>query len=122
MLSSRAATTAVRLSIRSTAGASAAWTGTELINPARANMKPVCGPRRRKREKIINCEAPQPPNGSRANPQSLRSPDRYGGVQGFRDESWELDNSSLACHDSSVREKELRLALICYGGISLAVY
>jgi patatin-related protein len=33
-----------------------------------------------------------------------------------------LDNSSLACHVSSVREKELRLALICYGGISLAVY
>jgi hypothetical protein len=33
-----------------------------------------------------------------------------------------LDNSSLKCHASPVREKELRLALICYGGISLAVY
>ena len=40
----------------------------------------------------------------------------------FRDESWELDNSSLGCHASPVREKELRLALVCYGGISLAVY
>jgi patatin-related protein len=52
----------------------------------------------------------------------LKSPGRYGGVPRFRDEARELDNSSLACHDSSVREKELRLALICYGGISLAVY
>jgi len=34
----------------------------------------------------------------------------------------ELDNPSLACHVSPMREKELRLALICYGGISLAVY
>jgi patatin-related protein len=33
-----------------------------------------------------------------------------------------LDNSSLSCHGSPVREKEIRLALICYGGISLAVY
>jgi patatin-related protein len=33
-----------------------------------------------------------------------------------------LDNSSRGCHGSPVREKELRLALICYGGISLAVY
>ena len=33
-----------------------------------------------------------------------------------------MDNSSLRCHDSPMREKELRLALICYGGISLAVY
>src|SRR3712207_7074814 len=50
------------------------------------------------------------------------SPVRYGGVQRFRDESRELDNSPLRCHASPVREKELRLALICYGGISLAVY
>lgn len=41
---------------------------------------------------------------------------------GFRDEWWELDNPSRGCHGSPVREKELRLALICYGGISLAVY
>jgi patatin-related protein len=34
----------------------------------------------------------------------------------------ELDSSPQLCHASSVREKELRLALICYGGISLAVY
>jgi patatin-related protein len=33
-----------------------------------------------------------------------------------------LDNSPLPCHASPVHEKELRLALICYGGISLAVY
>jgi patatin-related protein len=33
-----------------------------------------------------------------------------------------LDNSSHCCHGSSVRKKELRLALVCYGGISLAVY
>ena len=43
-------------------------------------------------------------------------------MQGFRDEWRELDNSPLDCHASPVREKELRLALICYGGISLAVY
>ena len=43
-------------------------------------------------------------------------------MQRFRDESRELDNSPLGCHGSSVREKELRLALVCYGGISLAVY
>jgi patatin-related protein len=43
-------------------------------------------------------------------------------VYRFRDESRELDNSPLGWHASSVREKELRLALICYGGISLAVY
>src|SRR5215210_6481460 len=30
--------------------------------------------------------------------------------------------SPSACHGRSMREKELRLALICYGGISLAVY
>ena len=29
---------------------------------------------------------------------------------------------AASCHASPVREKELRLALICYGGISLAVY
>jgi patatin-related protein len=52
----------------------------------------------------------------------LKSPVRYGGVPRLRDESRELDNSPLRCHGSSVREKELRLALICYGGISLAVY
>jgi patatin-related protein len=52
----------------------------------------------------------------------LKSPVRYGGVQRFRDESRYLDNSPHACHASPVREKELRLALICYGGISLAVY
>jgi patatin-related protein len=28
----------------------------------------------------------------------------------------------LACHICAMREKELRLALICYGGVSLAVY
>src|SRR5688572_1668428 len=33
-----------------------------------------------------------------------------------------LDNPPLACHGRPMREKELRLALICYGGISLAVY
>jgi patatin-related protein len=43
-------------------------------------------------------------------------------VPRFRDESRELDNSPRGCHASPVREKELRLALICYGGISLAVY
>src|SRR5215213_5956563 len=30
--------------------------------------------------------------------------------------------SPSACHGPCMREKELRLALICYGGISLAVY
>jgi patatin-related protein len=43
-------------------------------------------------------------------------------VGGFRDELRELDIPSRGCHGSPVREKELRLALICYGGISLAVY
>lgn len=52
----------------------------------------------------------------------MTSPNRYGGVGRFRDEPWNLDNPSRACHGSPVREKELRLALICYGGISLAVY
>ncbi len=33
-----------------------------------------------------------------------------------------LDNPRRACHQGEMREKELRLALICYGGISLAVY
>jgi patatin-related protein len=33
-----------------------------------------------------------------------------------------LDKLSSRCHRSSMREKELRLALVCYGGISLAVY
>ena len=33
-----------------------------------------------------------------------------------------LATSPLACHTCLMREKELRLALICYGGVSLAVY
>jgi patatin-related protein len=33
-----------------------------------------------------------------------------------------LDKAAKAAKDNSVREKELRLALVCYGGISLAVY
>jgi patatin-related protein len=33
-----------------------------------------------------------------------------------------LDIGAAGCHDSPMREKELRLSLICYGGISLAVY
>ena len=28
----------------------------------------------------------------------------------------------LRCHIKVMREKELRLALICYGGVSLAIY
>ena len=33
-----------------------------------------------------------------------------------------LDSGAGGCHAELMREKELRLALICYGGISLAVY
>lgn len=33
-----------------------------------------------------------------------------------------LDNPRPPCHLTHMREKELRLALVCYGGISLAVY
>ncbi len=33
-----------------------------------------------------------------------------------------LDSVMLPCHILHMREKELRLALICYGGVSLAVY
>ena len=33
-----------------------------------------------------------------------------------------LDNPAPRCHSPGMREKELRLALVCYGGISLAIY
>ena len=33
-----------------------------------------------------------------------------------------LDIRTFACHGPFMREKELRLALVCYGGVSLAVY
>ena len=33
-----------------------------------------------------------------------------------------LDTARRRCHGRIMREKELRLALVCYGGISLAVY
>jgi patatin-related protein len=33
-----------------------------------------------------------------------------------------LDNCLHHCHPPTMREKELRIALICYGGISLAIY
>ena len=33
-----------------------------------------------------------------------------------------LDRHPRACHARAMREKELRLALVCYGGVSLAVY
>lgn len=33
-----------------------------------------------------------------------------------------LDSAAASCHTHMMHEKELRLALICYGGVSLAVY
>jgi len=33
-----------------------------------------------------------------------------------------LARRSSSCHCIAMRQKELRLALVCYGGISLAVY
>ncbi len=33
-----------------------------------------------------------------------------------------LANRAILCHCSPMRQKELRIALVCYGGISLAVY
>ncbi len=54
------------------------------------------------------------------------SPGRYGGVKQFRDEVSLVPPASTTRREPAtihrVREKELRLALICYGGISLAVY
>ena len=33
-----------------------------------------------------------------------------------------LDSPLARCHEAFMREKELRIALVCYGGVSLAVY
>ena len=47
---------------------------------------------------------------------------RFGIRDEIRNRSGFLDKPAASCHAWPMREKELRLALVCYGGISLAVY